>query len=93
MKYGFGEMTALAGEIRGDAGRIGQAQDDLQGFVNGLVSTWESSAQQAYQAEQVKWDQAQRDLMTTLEQIAKTVEQGANDMQQTEARNAAQWNG
>lgn len=91
LHYNFGEMLALAGELRGDAARLRASNDDLQGYVRGLVATWESSAQQAYAVEQANWDRAQSDLLTTLNAVANAVEQGANDMAATEARNAAQW--
>ncbi|MFZ2177837.1 MAG: WXG100 family type VII secretion target [Rhodococcus sp. (in: high G+C Gram-positive bacteria)] len=91
LKYGFAELQALSSDIKSNEAKLRETHEELQGYVRGLVAQWESGAQEAYQGVQAKWDNANNDLLQVLETIARTVEQGASDMQAAENRNAASW--
>lgn len=91
MKYNFGEMLALAGDIRSNSGKLVGTHDELKGYVNGLVGQWESEARESYQAVQKQWDDAHNELIQVLNTIAKVVEDGTNDMNTTEGKNASSW--
>ncbi len=91
MKYNFGEMLALAGDIRSNSGKLVGTHDELKGYVNGLVGQWESEARESYQAVQKQWDDAHNELIQVLNTIAKVVETGTNDMNTTEGKNASSW--
>ncbi|MEV0945861.1 WXG100 family type VII secretion target [Rhodococcus sp. NPDC049939] len=91
MKYGFAELQSLASDIRSNESALRETHDELQSYVQGLVSQWNGEAQISYQEVQSRWDRSHDDLLQTLQQIAKVVEQGANDMLAAEQRNAATW--
>ncbi len=91
MKYEFGRMMQLAGDIQSTSGKLTAGHDQLSRYVQGLVAQWEGSARQEYHQVQAQWDTAHNDLIATLAQISQVVAQGTADMQATEARNAASW--
>ncbi|ONM50563.1 WXG100 family type VII secretion target [Nocardia donostiensis] len=91
VKYSEGQLIQLAGDIRTSKSRLVESHDELAGYVNQLVATWEGGAQEAYRAKQAKWDSAHNDLLTILENIAKVVEDGAINMSTTDKKNAQAW--
>ncbi|NLG54978.1 MAG: WXG100 family type VII secretion target [Rhodococcus sp.] len=93
MKYDFGAMQQLADEVRADSAALTETHSELTGYVNGLVSEWDGNAQEAYRAVQAEWDAANTELLETLSQIAKAVEQGGQDMAATDARAASTFGG
>lgn len=92
MKYSEGQLVQLAADLRTSKGRLSESHSELTNYVKQLCSTWESDeAQKAYQDKQHRWDRAHEDLMTTLENIAKVVEDGAINMTTTDKAAAAKW--
>lgn len=91
MKYSEGQLVQLSGDIRTSKARLVESHDELAGYVNSLVATWEGGAQEAYREKQAKWDSAHNDLLMILENIAKVVEDGAINMSSTDKKNASAW--
>jgi len=94
LRYDFGQLVALAGDIRSNVGKFEETHTELTGYVQNLKNSWESpNARQAYDQAQLKWDTAHRDLLQVLNTIAKVVEDGAVSMKQTDDKNAMTWLG
>ncbi|AOW92103.1 hypothetical protein BFN03_03640 [Rhodococcus sp. WMMA185] len=91
MKYSFEQLQQLANDIRQNEAKLRETHDELQGYVRGLVETWESGARENYQAVQARWDSSHNDLLQVLNTIAKVVEDGSIDMKSAEDRNATAW--
>lgn len=91
MKYEFGRMMQLAGDIQTISRQLTDSHDQLGTYVQGLVAQWESGAQREYYQVQSQWDAAHNDLISTLAQISQVVAQGTSEMHSTEARNVASW--
>lgn len=92
LRYDFGQLVALAHEIRADKGKFINMHDDLKGYVGQLAAAWESDKASAdYQAAQKRWDEAHNELLHVLETISKVVEDGAVSMKSQDDRNAMTW--
>ncbi|MBF6438676.1 WXG100 family type VII secretion target [Nocardia cyriacigeorgica] len=91
MLYNEGQLIALAGDIRTSKSRLTETHDELTGYVNQLVASWEGQAQAAYRDKQARWDDAHNDLLTILEAVAKVVEDGAIDMTTADKTAAQSW--
>ncbi|MBF6099189.1 WXG100 family type VII secretion target [Nocardia cyriacigeorgica] len=91
INYSKEQLIELASQIRASERRLQETQEELKGYVNGLVAEWDGEARNAYQATQAEWDKAQQTIMTTLETIAKVVEDGAISMSEMDMMNSRSW--
>ncbi|MFE3446426.1 WXG100 family type VII secretion target [Nocardia sp. NPDC059180] len=91
INYSKEQLIELAGQIRASERRLQETQEELKGYVNGLVAEWDGAAREAYQTTQAEWDKAQQTIMTTLETIAKVVEDGAISMAEMDMMNSRSW--
>lgn len=97
VKYSSEQLHAMSDDLVAAKGRLAEAHQELQGYVNGLVSQWESGARDAYVEKQRRWDDAIQSpdqttgLLPIIQAVAKVVKDGAVDMATTDAQNAAKW--
>ncbi|NEW39092.1 WXG100 family type VII secretion target [Nocardia cyriacigeorgica] len=91
MNYSKEQLIELANQIRASERRLQETQEELKGYVNGLVAEWDGAARESYQTVQAEWDTAQQTIMTTLETIAKVVEDGAISMDEMDMMNSRSW--
>ncbi|WP_280234015.1 WXG100 family type VII secretion target [Nocardia cyriacigeorgica] len=91
INYSKEQLIELANQIRASERRLQETQEELKGYVNGLVAEWDGAAREAYQTTQAEWDKAQQTIMTTLETIAKVVEDGAISMDEMDMMNSRSW--
>ena len=89
--YDFGRIESLASDINTRKTSLISAHDELKGYVQGLVSQWEGSAQEAYRAKQSQWDNAHNELLNVLGTIVHAVQEGNQGMGTTENSNASGW--
>lgn len=93
MKYEFGQIEALAGDINSRVSAIEGILSDLGSKIDNLTSIWQGAADEGFQATKAKWFQASTDLNQVLKQIEIAVNQTNQDAMHTEKQNAARWNG
>jgi 6 kDa early secretory antigenic target len=87
MKVTFGELSAAQGNITSTVNGVNSQLDDLKSFLAPMVSTWEGSAAETYNALQRQWDTAAADLNQVLAQIATAVGTANDAYQQAESTN------
>jgi 6 kDa early secretory antigenic target len=91
IKVGF-DAIATAGEgIGSSAQRIQQQLSDLKSYLAPIVSEWTGRAQEGWQQQQSKWDQAANDLQNVLQAISRAVQEAHGAYVQTEQSNTAVW--
>jgi WXG100 family type VII secretion target len=83
----FIALQTAAGDIQSAIASMNNQLADAEQTAAPLVSTWEGSAREAYQARQATWTKAANDLATMLGDIKRAVEQSADQYQATETRN------
>ena len=91
IRYDFGGIAAVVGEINGHVGALEAQKAELAGNVNQLLAAWDSTAADAYHASQLKFDQAHLELKEVLQLISSRVGEGNDRMQETNQRAAASW--
>ncbi|PRQ11581.1 WXG100 family type VII secretion target [Corynebacterium sp. 13CS0277] len=91
IKYQFGAITAASGDIQQTSGRINGLLDELKAQIKPMVATWEGDSASAYQAAQLKWDNAAAELNNILATIANTVQEGNDRMSDINRRAAGTW--
>jgi WXG100 family type VII secretion target len=91
MKYEFGAIEALAGQIGTQVSSIEQILGDLGNQINQLQNTWQGAANTGFVQTKTNWFQASDDLNQVLKQIQIAVQQTVQDAQSTESKNAARW--
>ncbi|MEU8685695.1 MULTISPECIES: WXG100 family type VII secretion target [Streptomyces] len=89
----FATISQASSDVRGTANNIRQQLDDLEAGVKKIAASWEGAAQEGYQARQREWDQRAASLHSTLEAIAKALDQAAQNYQSTEHKNSGIWGG
>ncbi|WP_441246062.1 WXG100 family type VII secretion target [Kitasatospora sp. McL0602] len=88
----FSTIQNAASEVRQTASRIQQQLDELKAGVTRIASSWEGVAQEGYRARQAQWDAKAADLQQALGQISTSLENAAQNYQNTENKNAGIWN-
>jgi early secretory antigenic target protein ESAT-6 len=73
VKVTFGELSAAQGNISSTVNAVNGQLDDLKAFLAPMVSTWEGTAAETYNALQRQWDTAAAELNQVLAQIATAV--------------------
>ena len=91
MRYDFAAIDGARADIAGSSANINGKLAHLKSYLAPLVSEWEGSASEAYQAQQAKWNAAANDLNQVLEAIGRAVGAGNDDMNATNNRAAASW--
>jgi WXG100 family type VII secretion target len=85
----FGQLQAAAGHIDAAIGALHTQLGDLESSAKPLISTWDGSAQAAYQQRQQQWTRAAQDLTQILQSIRKALEESTQEYIQTEKTNTS----
>lgn len=88
VKVTYSELSAAQGNITGTVNVVNGQLDDLRSFLAPMVSTWEGSAAENYNALQRQWDTAAAELNQVLAQIATAVGTANDAYNQAETANA-----
>lgn len=88
MRVTFGELGAAQQNITGTVNVVNGQLDDLKSFLAPMVSTWDGTAAETYNALQRQWDTAAAELNQVLAQIATAVGTANDAYQQAESSNA-----
>ncbi|MEZ2121644.1 MULTISPECIES: WXG100 family type VII secretion target [unclassified Corynebacterium] len=91
IRYQFGEIATVVGDIRATSGRISQQLEEIKRQIRPMTETWEGDSAAEYQAAQQKWDNAAHELTVILDTIARTVGEGNDRMSDINRRAAASW--
>ncbi|MBV7292689.1 WXG100 family type VII secretion target [Corynebacterium sp. CCM 8835] len=91
IRYQFGEIAAVVGDIRATSGRISQQLEEIKRQIRPMAEAWEGDSAVEYQAAQQKWDNAAAELNLILDTIARTVGEGNDRMSDINRRAAASW--
>jgi early secretory antigenic target protein ESAT-6 len=83
----FGQLQAAAGHIDTAISALHNQLGDLDSTAKPLISTWDGSAQAAYQQRQQQWARAAEDLTQILQSIKKALEESTQEYIQTEKTN------
>lgn len=89
----FGQLSATHSQIVSNSSQMNQKLSDLRSYLQPMVSTWQGSASESYQALQKKWDQAAAELNQILNQIATATNNANEGFQATEKGNASRFAG
>ena len=82
--WDFGGIEGGAGEIRGAVGVTQGLLDEGKASLASLASVWGGSGSEAYQAVQMRWDSTSAELNAALQNLAQTISEAGQSMQQTE---------
>jgi len=93
VKYNFADLAELSGAIGNAHGNVDTLKGDINSSSNQLRANWDGQATESWNAVQTKWLQQCDNLLTALHQLSLTVQQNADDMAMTEARNAGLFQG
>jgi ESAT-6 family protein len=91
MRYDFGAIDGLAGDISSRISATENILSDLSNQVNNVTQIWEGSANEGFRVTKGKFEQAYGDLVQVLNQIKIAVTQTNEDAQATESKNASRW--
>lgn len=91
MKYGFGAIDALQGDIGQRVTAVETRLGDLKSQIESVTAIWEGAANEGFRATKAAWEQAANDLNQVLKQIQIAVQQTNADAQATEMKNKGRW--
>lgn len=91
MRYTFGAIDALAGDISTRVSAVETRLGDLQSKINSLVEIWEGGSSEGFRATKQQWEAAAADLNQVLKKIQIAVNQTNTDAQHTEKLNEGRW--
>ncbi|CDQ42211.1 MAG: WXG100 family type VII secretion target [Mycolicibacterium neoaurum] len=80
----FGGIEGSAGEIHGAVGVTQGLLDEGKASLASLASVWGGSGSEAYQAVQMRWDSTSAELNAALQNLAQTISESGQHMQQIE---------
>ncbi|AHC23418.1 MULTISPECIES: WXG100 family type VII secretion target [Actinomycetes] len=80
----FGGIEGSAGEINGAVGVTQGLLDEGKASLASLASVWGGSGSEAYQAVQMRWDSTSAELNAALQNLAQTISESGQHMQQIE---------
>lgn len=89
--YNFATIAQAADDIRSSSGNIDRMLADLRRDLQPMVSEWEGTSADAYNAAQLKWDNAAREINDILAQVSQTVRQANDRMSEINANAARSW--
>ncbi len=87
MKIVFPEVESAISDLGKGVSTLDQKLSDLDSAARPLVSTWEGSAQQAYNERQQGWTKAATDLKGVLTDIQKKMSESLAEYRATEDQN------
>lgn len=91
MKYTFGAIDALAGDIGARVSAIETRLGDLKSKIDNVTAIWEGSANEGFRNTKQQWENAATDMNQVLQKIKIAVDQTNADAQQTENINRGRW--
>ncbi len=91
IKVDAGSLNTAVGDLAAGVASAGTRLSDLKAAIAPMVATWEGSAQQAYQAQQTKWDTAWNDLTAALGNLQTSTQRSNEDHSNGESTNTAAW--
>lgn len=92
LSYNFGEIEyTVRQEIHTTSARLNAALDDLRAQLAPLQRVWTREAAEAYQLEQIRWNQAAASLNEILFNLGNAVRDGADDVAATDRNAANAW--
>lgn len=92
LSYNFGEIEyTVRQEIHTTSARLNAALDDLRAQLAPLQRVWTREAAEAYQLEQIRWNQAAASLNEILFNLGNAVRDGAEDVAATDRNAANAW--
>jgi ESAT-6 family protein len=91
MRYTFGAIDALAGDIATRVNAVETRLGDLQSKINNLTAIWEGAANEGFRQTKQQWETAAADLNQVLAKIRIAVEQTNADARATEDVNKGRW--
>jgi early secretory antigenic target protein ESAT-6 len=91
MRYDFGAIEGLQGDIGARVTAIETRIADLKAQIDNVTQIWEGSANEGFRATKAAWEQAATDMNQVLKQIQIAVMQTNTDAQATERQNASRW--
>ncbi|MGU3502017.1 WXG100 family type VII secretion target [Mycobacterium sp. C31M] len=80
----FGGIEGSSGEIHGAVGVTQGLLDEGKASLASLASIWGGSGSEAYQAVQMRWDSTSAELNAALQNLAQTISDSGQHMQQIE---------
>jgi WXG100 family type VII secretion target len=87
----FQTVHNAAEEVKASSARIETLLGDLQKDVTRISQSWQGAAQEGYNAQQTKWNNAASNLHDTCVKIASSLESAAQQYKATEDQNAKLW--
>ena len=91
IRVSFGSLNTAVGDIAAGVSAAGNRLSELRSDIAPMVATWEGTAQQAYYAQQTKWDNAWTELTDALKQFQSATDTANNDYQAGETANVSSW--
>lgn len=92
LSYDFGEIEySVRQEIHTTSSRLNAAFEDLRAQITPLQQVWTREAAEAYQVEQVRWNQAAAALNEILFNLGNAVRDGSDDVAATDRSAANAW--
>jgi 6 kDa early secretory antigenic target len=83
--WNFAAIEACAGEVQGYASTVHGLLDEGTASLGRLQAAWQGAGQGAYEAVQMKWNNASTELNAALQNLAQTISEAGQTMAGTEA--------
>ena len=92
LSYDFDEIEySVRQEIHTTSSRLNAAFEELRSQIAPLQQVWTREAAQAYQVEQIRWNQAAASLNEILFNLGNAVRDGSDDVAATDRSAANAW--
>ncbi|BBX35131.1 hypothetical protein MMAG44476_02560 [Mycolicibacterium mageritense DSM 44476 = CIP 104973] len=92
LSYNFDEIEySVRQEIHTTSSRLNAAFEELRSQIAPLQQVWTREAAQAYQVEQIRWNQAAASLNEILFNLGNAVRDGSDDVAATDRSAANAW--
>ncbi|KAA0079695.1 WXG100 family type VII secretion target [Mycolicibacterium sp. P9-64] len=79
-RWNFAAIEALALEIHGYSGTVHGLLDEGSAGLARIVAEWHGDGAEAYQALQVKWNNASMELNAALQNLGQTIQEAGTTM-------------
>jgi 6 kDa early secretory antigenic target len=83
--WNFAAIEACAAEVQGYASTVHGLLDEGTASLGRLQAAWQGTGQGAYEAVQMKWNNASTELNAALQNLAQTISEAGQTMAGTEA--------
>jgi early secretory antigenic target protein ESAT-6 len=91
--WNFAAIKAAVGELQASAATTAGLLDEGKGSLATLAAAWGGEGSEAYQAVQIRWDEASLELNNALQNLASTCETAGEEMFMTDRTNAGSFGG